>query len=178
MERIKIKNPQYEIEIIPDDFLSDSSDSIHGFTTKNNEVENDDPTSSLKITCRTKESKTNCSISEHSAFILNDSLFLAVGNDVCKIKLPDLELTWRTKSDTALCFGLYPLLEQDCIIVHGECEITRLKFTGEIEWIVSGKDVFTGVFRISATQIEVSDFNDAKYLIDISSGRITLLKGS
>ena len=81
MDRIKIKNTQCKIEIIPDDLLSDSSDSIHGFTTKNNEVKNDDPTSSLHITCRTKDSETNCSIHARVGMVsINDRITLLKGS--------------------------------------------------------------------------------------------------
>jgi hypothetical protein len=186
MDSLQIENEQYKVEFRKVNIVTGSSNDVHNYMVSYNFAEDKELTSSLEIICKINENQNNCvihasfiaiNLNEHSAFILNDSVFLAIGNEVCKFQLPNLALIWRTKSDTSVCFGLYPSSEQDYIIVHGECEISRLNLMGKIEWQASGKDIFTEGFEIFSTQIEVIDFNFEKYRIDLSSGNIALQKG-
>ncbi|HNB51152.1 MAG TPA: hypothetical protein PK530_04385 [Anaerolineales bacterium] len=115
------------------------------------------------------------SLHESSAFIQNDELLVAVGNEVCCLKLPDLDLRWHIASDLSCLFGIYSLPQQTGIIAHGELEIARISMDGQIVWAVSGKDIFTGNWEVTSAGIEVTDFNQERYHFGIDSGQISLL---
>jgi hypothetical protein len=111
-------------------------------------------------------------VHKNSAIIHDNKILVAVSSYVCCLKLPTIELEWRTKSDWATCFGIYHSIKHKCYISHGECEIARLSYSGEIVWQASGKDIFTGDFSLSEDWIEAPDFNDECYRIDIETGAI------
>ena len=74
----------------------------------------------------------------------------------------------------ATCFGVYHSLKHKCFISHGELEIARVSYSGEIIWQASGKDIFTNGFVLHDDYIETIDFNDQQYRIDIETGRCEL----
>ena len=117
------------------------------------------------------------SVHENSALVHGEKLLVAVGNFVCCLLLPKLDIEWRTKTDWATCFGIYHLPEHKCYISHGECDIARLSYSGEVMWQTSGKDIFTGDFFLREDFIEVVDFNDERYRIDIEEGVCRLTEG-
>lgn len=110
-----------------------------------------------------------------SAVIVGDSIYVAVGNVLCSLKLPSLDLQWQKKVDFAACFGVYYLTNEDCLITHGECDISCIIRNGDLVWNKSGKDIFTESFEIKDDYIEVVDFNHEKYRIRVKDGQIQLV---
>src|SRR5688572_14116293 len=109
-------------------------------------------------------------VHENSALMHEDCLLVAVGNFVCCISLPEQRILWKAKTDWATCFGIYHSPEHECYISHGELDIARLTYDGEIVWSASGKDIFTGGFLLKEDYVEVVDFNDEIYRIDLKTG--------
>lgn len=116
-------------------------------------------------------------VHENSAFINGNEIVVAVGNYVCGLLLPILEIKWKTKTDLITCFGIHHSAGHRCYISHGECEIMRLSYSGETVWIASGQDIFTGEFVLNEDSVSVVDFNDERYLIDIKTGDCQLTAG-
>jgi len=114
-------------------------------------------------------------VHEHTALVKDDVLYLAIGNQVCGLSLPKLDLSWYRQVDTVACFGVYYSPEYHCLISHGELEIARLNLAGDVVWTVSGKDIFSEGFDLYSVHIEVVDFNREKYRIEILDGKIKLI---
>ncbi|MEK6256314.1 MAG: hypothetical protein N2C13_03225, partial [Chloroflexota bacterium] len=116
-------------------------------------------------------------IHENTAITHDDSIIIAVGAFLACLSVPSLKLKWETQADEGTCFGVHHSTIKQCYISHGELEISRLNYDGEIEWKFSGKDIFTGELNIVGDTIEVSDFNNENYAIDINSGKGRLIPG-
>lgn len=112
-------------------------------------------------------------IHEHSAVILDDTCFVAVGDTLCSLALPSLDLLWHRQVDTATCFGVYYSAKHHCLISHGELEIARLSLSGDVEWSSVGADIFSEGFELHPDYIEAVDFNQAVYRMDIATGAST-----
>ncbi len=110
-------------------------------------------------------------IHEHSAVIVNESCIIAVGQHIASLAIPTLELQWSKCVDWATCFGVYFCEEHDCLVSHGELEVTRLTREGRIEWQSSGADIFTNGFEILANAVHVTDWDDQDYWFDIHTGK-------
>jgi hypothetical protein len=115
---------------------------------------------------------------EHSAVVANDQLFVAAGYQLCCLSLPTLDLAWHVAVDWVTCFGVHYSPEHDCLISHGEIEIARLTLAGEVQWRVSGKDIFTGDLSLFADFLEVEDFNQERYRLELADGTMHLLPDS
>lgn len=109
-------------------------------------------------------------IHEHWAVIQGDSLIIAVGPFLVALHLPTLELNWKTKTDQATCFGVYNSPANGCYISHGEMEIARVSYGGEIEWTQGGADIFTNGFTLSENCVTAVDWNQNVYVWDIKTG--------
>jgi hypothetical protein len=107
---------------------------------------------------------------EHSALILGDTCFVAVGDTLCSLALPSLDLLWHRRVDTATCFGVYYSAKHHCLISHGELEIARLSLSGEVAWSSGGADIFSEGFELHPDYIEAVDFNRMVYRMDIATG--------
>jgi hypothetical protein len=106
----------------------------------------------------------------HSLVAVQNKCMVAVGNTVCALEVPTLNLLWHRPVDSCTCFGVYLLEEERSLISHGELEIVRLSLMGKIEWRTGGADIFTGSFRLYEDYIEAVDFNGQLYRIDLDSG--------
>lgn len=108
---------------------------------------------------------------EHSALVIDDRLYLAVGDHVAclSLELPH-RLIWATRVDTATCFGVYWDSGRAALISHGELEVSRLSLRGHLLWQSSGADIFSNGFRLLPEYIEVVDFNQTIYCIDYVTG--------
>ena len=111
------------------------------------------------------------SIHEHSALIHAESCVVAVGPYLVSLTIPTLELQWTTQSDTATCFGVYHSETHHCFISHGELEIARVSYDGQLVWQSGGADIFTNGITIREDSVHVVDFNDMEYTFDIDTGR-------
>ncbi len=109
-------------------------------------------------------------IHEHSAILLNDDIYLAVGNHLVCMALQPYKLKWETQPDEATCFGIYYEPGHSALLSHGELEIVRLSTDGEILWRSSGADIFTGKFELAPEYIQVTDFNSKVYRFSYDNG--------
>ena len=181
-----IRTGQYEIEIINDQtYTPGSVDNVRQYSKEYMLVNHHEYASKHGIICKVSDSlPSSCIlfagggttiIHEYSAIVLDDFLYIAVGDRLCCLCLPSLDLRWSPKVDLATCFGVYYSPENRCLISHGECDIARINLEGKIEWSVSGKDIFTEGFSLFPDHIEVIDFNHEIYWIEIASGEISLI---
>jgi hypothetical protein len=162
-----------------------SADNIRQYDREYCLVEGYRAVSQYGVLCRNKEVRTHSCIllagggasrvHDHSAVILKGTCFVGVGDMLCCLSLPRLELTWAIKVDTATCFGVYYLPQEDCLLSRGELEIARVDLSGQLVWSASGKDIFSEGFRIFGDHVEAIDFNHEVYRIDIASGRCELV---
>lgn len=114
-------------------------------------------------------------VHKHSALMIGDKLYLAVGDTVVCLSLEStFKLLWSVKTDMATCFGVYWSQRQRAFISHGESEITRLATDGVIVWQTSGADIFTEGFRLLPDYIEAVDFNKSVYWLDYATGEVLL----
>ncbi len=108
------------------------------------------------------------SVSKDNIILSGDLLFIAAGDTIFKLKIPDLKLVYGIRVDEASIFGIHQM-DQD-IIVHGELQITRLTNEGSILWQKSGMDIFTQVdgtfFKIENNEIHVRDWEENLYIFD------------
>ncbi len=110
---------------------------------------------------------------QHSAVCTGDASFVAVGDTLCSLELPSLDLLWHRRVDAATCFGVYHSTKYGCLISHGELEIARVSLSGEVVWSVGGADIFSEGFQLHTDSIEAVDFNRKVYRIDIETGAAT-----
>jgi len=129
----------------------------------------------IQHSCAVTSWNAPSSLNEKTAFILNDVCFIGVSDNIIALELPKLKLKWQTKVDWATCFEVYNLPQYQSIISHGESDITRLKYDGEIIWQTNGKDIFTGSFEILGNAIRAVDFNNEVYNIDLFTGKIDII---
>ena len=114
-------------------------------------------------------------IHEHSALVHDQRLVVAVGQRLCALRLPNLDLEWNVEVDDATCFGVWYSAKHDCYLSHGELAIARVTLDGTIVWSSGGKDIFSEGFALHDEYIEVVDFNREKYRIDLSTGSSTIV---
>ncbi len=186
MESYIFQSPQYIVEIINEPMYSlRSVDNTRSYDKKYVLADRNEPTSRHGILVRVKDKLINTcivlaeggitTVHEHTAVILDNYLYVAVGQYLCCLSLPQLELIWHRQVDLATCFGVYFSVENDCLVSHGECDIARITKLGFIEWSVSGKDIFSEGFLLFADQIVAVDFNGEKYRIEMQNGKISLI---
>lgn len=109
-------------------------------------------------------------IHEHSAILLNDDIYLAVGNHLACMALQPFKLKWETEPDEATCFGIHYEPAHSALLSHGELEIARLSTDGKVLWRSSGADIFTGEFELQLKYIQVADFNGKVYRFSYDTG--------
>lgn len=107
----------------------------------------------------------------NSAFIRDNTCFVAVGPFVCALELPTLRLLWHTRVDVATCFGVYDAASYASIISHGELEIARLSYSGELRWSVSGRDIFSEGFELHEHHADAIDFYGTRYRFVLETGQ-------
>ncbi len=105
-----------------------------------------------------------------SCVLLQDRCFVAVGDRVASLALPELALVWQAKVDEATCFGLHLTPDEEHLVVHGELEISKLTLDGRRAWAFSGRDIFTGECAIRGNTVVVEDFDGRRYSIDLERG--------
>ncbi len=108
-------------------------------------------------------------ITGNTSLISYDGLVICCSNTVFKLTIPDLNLEWKTISDSATCFGIH-YLDKD-YVVHGELKITRLDKDGKIVWQQSGRDIWTTAeayddFAVYDNYILATDWEYNRYKFD------------
>lgn len=111
-------------------------------------------------------------VHEHSVVVVGDRCFVAVGDHVVALQLPTLDLVWARVVDPATCFGVHVLSGNAGLISHGELEIARVTFDGEIAWSVSGADIFTGELVALDDEVRVTDFEGTRYRFASETGAV------
>jgi hypothetical protein len=106
----------------------------------------------------------------HSAVVRDETCFVAVGPFVCALEIPTLRLLWHTRADTATCFGVYDAPEYASIISHGELEIARLSYSGQLLWSGGGRDIFSEGFELYEHYAEAVDFDGTRYRFELETG--------
>jgi hypothetical protein len=169
-------------------FTSVSEDNARKYDREYNFVGEGRPVSKYGMACREPDGANySCMllagggasrVNEHSAVVVNSSCYVGVGDTICSLSLPTLDLKWSTKVDAATCFGVYFSHQHNCLVSHGEIEVARVSLSGEIVWSASGKDIFSGGLRVLGEVVEVIDFNHEAYRIDIATGRTELIRSS
>lgn len=109
-------------------------------------------------------------IHDHSAILMNDDIYLAVGNHLACMALQPFKLKWVLQPDETTCFGIYYEPRHSALLSHGELEIARLSTDGKILWHSSGADTFTGEFELHPEYIQVTDFNGKIYRFSYDDG--------
>ena len=168
-------------------YTAGSADNVQRYDREYCFVKEYRPVSKYGVVCREPGGATHSCIllagggasrvHEHSAVVVHGSFFVGVGDILCSLSLPALDLRWATKVDTATCFGVYHSPQHDCLLSHGELEVARVSLGGKIVWGASGKDIFSESFQIIGDHIEAIDFNHEVYRIDIATGRSELIQG-
>jgi hypothetical protein len=114
-------------------------------------------------------------VSEYSAIMYESKVWVGIGDQLVCLSLPSLDMLWNLKVDDASCFGIYISPDGSGLLIHGELDISKVSFSGEILWSSGGKDIFTGDFNIYKEYVEAVDFNNEKYHIDLESGTSKLV---
>ncbi|QKJ29622.1 hypothetical protein HQ865_07605 [Mucilaginibacter mali] len=108
-------------------------------------------------------------IHKHSFLIGDENIFICCANHVFALKIPELTLSWQLKADSATCFAIYPF--KNDMLVHGELEISRIDFNGNIKWQFGARDIFAtpdgeSSFEIMDDRIYLKDFEHNIYILD------------
>ena len=137
----------------------------------------------LGVRCTQGDTSRSCLVSSYGfssvnhrcAVFLGQTLILAIGNRVCGIGLPGLDLMWSAQVDPSAVFGVYLLPNDDtAIIAHGELDIVRVDKTGDVVWRTSGRDILTGELTIESGCLRIADFDGARYRIELADGATTM----
>lgn len=123
----------------------------------------------LKSSCLIGSEGGGTGITENTTLISYGGLVICCSNTVFKLTIPDLDLEWKTISDSATCFGIHYLGKD--YVVHGELEITRLGKDGKIVWQQGGRDIWAtaegyGDFAVYDDYILATDWNYNRYKLD------------
>lgn len=111
-------------------------------------------------------------VHERSALIRENNLYVAIGSQLCALTLSDLSLLWNKQVDLVTCFGVLYSVEHNCLISHGELEISRVGLDGTAIWSKSGRDIITGELLLEPNQVKVTDWNDDLYVFAIGDGHL------
>lgn len=166
-------------------YTTGSADNVRSYEREYNFARGYRPSSVHGLICREPDgSEHSCvllagggasGVHEHSAIAVNGRSFVAIGDMLCSLSPPTLEMEWATKVDWATCFGVYYSPEYDCLLSHGELEIARVSLAGEVIWSAGGMDIFTEGFRVVGDYVEAIDFYHQLYRFEIGTGRSKLV---
>ena len=111
-------------------------------------------------------------VHENSIAHTQNICFIAAGDSVFALEVPSLKILWCKQVDLSTCFGVFWVEKQGCLITWGEIFVCRLSMDGNKVWETSGADIFTQGFGMAGDTIEMIDFNNDKYRINIHNGKI------
>ena len=112
-------------------------------------------------------------INENSLAFDGNSLYVAAGDALYSLSLPDLELNWCKKVDFATCFGVFWMPDRSCLLTWGEIEVGCYSQIGTKLWVSSGPEIFTEGLEIQNNIAKIIDFNGVVYEINLSNGVIS-----
>jgi hypothetical protein len=185
---VELKSGSFALTLLDDPtYTPGSADNLQQYDHEYCFVEEYRPVSKYGLICKQPEGASRSCIllagggasrvHEHSAVVVHGSCFVGVGDMLCSLSLPTLNLRWATKVDSATCFGVHYCPQHECLLSHGELEIARVSLRGEIVWSASGRDIFSEGFQIMGDHVEAIDFYQGVYRIDIVTGRCQLVQG-
>jgi len=114
-------------------------------------------------------------VHEHSAVVVANHCVVAVSRYMVSLSLPRLDLEWAVEIDFAACLGVYHSAKHCSYVSHGEVDIARVSYEGEIIWRYTGGDIFTKGFALSDDCVEAIDWNNTRYRIAMESGQGTVV---
>jgi hypothetical protein len=114
-------------------------------------------------------------VNSQTAIVHGDRCIIGIMADMLALHMPSLRLMWSNRVDDATCFGVYHVPEYQSYISHGELDIARVSYAGDIMWSSGGKDIFTNGFEIDGDHIIAVDFNDERYHIDLMTGKSRII---
>lgn len=112
-------------------------------------------------------------INDNSMVIDEKSLYVAAGDSLYCLQLPDLKLNWCVKVDFATCFGVFLLEKRNCLLTWGELFISCYSKSGQEVWSCSGRDIFTEGLELKDDTAVVTDFCGDKYNINLDNGAMS-----
>lgn len=110
-------------------------------------------------------------VHERSAVAADDMLYVACGDSVCALRLPDLLPAWVARVDSATCYGVYLLPDGAGLISHGELTIARLSLDGRLMWSSKRRAIFTGDFTVLNDRARAVDWEGATFEFALADGR-------
>jgi len=116
-------------------------------------------------------------IQPDSAVLNHDELVICCCDTVFCLTADQLELKWQTRADQATCFGVYKL--DGSYIVHGEIQVSKLDWDGNILWSFEGADIFVSPegedsFQLHPDHIALVDWYGNRYDIDFDGKVISV----
>ena len=111
-------------------------------------------------------------VHEHTLAHDGLNLFVAAGDGVFSLSLPNLQLNWQLKVDFAACFGVYWIKHLGCLLTWGELNISCYSQDGKELWSTSRPDIFTEGLKLSDGHAIVTDFNGDTFAINLATGKI------
>lgn len=109
-------------------------------------------------------------VHEQSAILADGVCFAVVGPELVCLAVPTCAVRWHHEADSATCFGVHLSPTEQAVVVHGELEVSKWTFDGQLVWRFGGADIFTGALSITGQTVIVSDFEGRVYRIDLSTG--------
>lgn len=110
-------------------------------------------------------------IHDHSLLLLEESAYIAVGDQIIAIDLKEEKMKWNLQIDDATCFGLYFSKKHNVMISHGELCISRFDSEGRVLWQSGGRDIFTEGFSLLDNCIHAIDFDGKDYQFNYEDGK-------
>ncbi len=102
-------------------------------------------------------------VHEQSALLIDNHLFVAVGDSVACMSISPFQFLWSLQVDVATCFGLYLHALSGALISHGELSISRFTPDGKLLWQSYGEDIFAEPIVLANEYLTATDFNHSKY---------------
>ena len=114
-------------------------------------------------------------IHENSAVIIENDILICCADKIFSLSLPDLNLNWMKKIDSATCFQIFNT--KNGFFVHGELEASKIDKSGNIIWSVGFADILVtpdgkDSFILHDDFIEIEDWNHDKYKLDFDGNFI------
>jgi hypothetical protein len=179
---MKFESKNYTVIVVDEsEYIGDSNKKEHSYTNEYNLAPDVQPSSSYVIKCA--QSGASCIVhtgggasvvSNRSAILRGSSLLILVGDQIVCLTLPTLEKSWSKTIDSATAFQVYLSPDGEGLLIHGEIDISKISFEGEVIWSTSGKDIFSEGFTVYDDYVEAVDFNGDRYSISIKDGTNTL----
>ncbi len=182
-KNMNIQINKYKINLIDEpSYSQDSMEAVRGYRSELCRPDADEPCCAHGVIVGDIESPRTSTIilgtggvtgvHENSIAHTQNICFIAAGDSVFALGMPALKMLWCKKVDLSSCFGVFWVEKEHCLISWGEVFVCRFSMDGNKVWETSGADIFTQGFKLAGDAIEIIDFNNDKYRINIHNGKI------